>query len=195
MHNKKGQAALEFLMTYGWAILVVLVVIGALSYFGVLNPTNLLPEKCALEIGLDCTDYIVTDGGLSANGDDEIKIKLTNGRGKDVYITAIWVAEVDVSVDVDVIGLAWEGYTDAVAANNDQGMPRPIGSETYIQIPNGESQIFTLDCTGLDNAACHINGEDRKAKMEIYVKYFNQGSDSSMEHKMTGELLANIASP
>ena len=35
MHNnKRGQAALEFLMTYGWAILSAIIVIGALgSYF------------------------------------------------------------------------------------------------------------------------------------------------------------------
>ena len=30
---RKSQAAMEFLMTYGWAILVVLVAIGALAYF------------------------------------------------------------------------------------------------------------------------------------------------------------------
>jgi hypothetical protein len=42
---KKSQAAMEFLMTYGWAILVVLVAIGVLAYFGVFNAhTNL--EKC-----------------------------------------------------------------------------------------------------------------------------------------------------
>ena len=34
MYKKKGQAALEFLMTYGWAILAAIIVIGALgSYF------------------------------------------------------------------------------------------------------------------------------------------------------------------
>lgn len=34
MNNKKGQAALEFLMTYGWAILAAIIVIGSLgSYF------------------------------------------------------------------------------------------------------------------------------------------------------------------
>lgn len=33
-NNKKGQAAMEFLMTYGWAILAAVVVIGALgTYF------------------------------------------------------------------------------------------------------------------------------------------------------------------
>lgn len=33
-YNKKGQAALEFLMTYGWAILSAIIIIGALgTYF------------------------------------------------------------------------------------------------------------------------------------------------------------------
>ena len=32
--SRKSQVALEFLMTYGWAILVILVAVGALAYFG-----------------------------------------------------------------------------------------------------------------------------------------------------------------
>ncbi|MBI1979078.1 MAG: hypothetical protein HYS62_03415, partial [Candidatus Aenigmarchaeota archaeon] len=36
--QRKSQAAMEFLMTYGWAILVVLAAIAALAYFGVLSP-------------------------------------------------------------------------------------------------------------------------------------------------------------
>lgn len=56
---KKGQAAMEFLMTYGWAILVVLIAIGALAYFGVLSPERFLPEKCVVSTGsgLFCEDY------------------------------------------------------------------------------------------------------------------------------------------
>ena len=52
--NKKSQAAMEFLMTYGWAILVVLAAIAALAYFGVLSPAKLLPEKCIIEAGVTC---------------------------------------------------------------------------------------------------------------------------------------------
>lgn len=37
---KKGQMALEFLMTYGWAILSAIIVIGVLAYFGVFSPKN-----------------------------------------------------------------------------------------------------------------------------------------------------------
>lgn len=37
---KKESVLNEVLMTYGWAILVVLVVITTLAYFGVFNPTR-----------------------------------------------------------------------------------------------------------------------------------------------------------
>jgi hypothetical protein len=36
---------MEFLMSYGWALLVVLLVIAALAYFGMLNPDRFLPDK------------------------------------------------------------------------------------------------------------------------------------------------------
>ena len=84
MKNKRGQAALEFLMTYGWAILVVLVVIGALSYFGVLNPKMLMPEKCTLPSGFSCEDHLISSNG---DGDDTIKFKIRNGFGKTMSIT------------------------------------------------------------------------------------------------------------
>ncbi len=78
--NKKAQAAMEFLMTYGWAILVVLIVIGALAYFGVLTPTALLPEKCVLPIGLQCEQVMVQQG--------EANFKVRNGFGKKITITS-----------------------------------------------------------------------------------------------------------
>ena len=46
--HKKSQAAMEFLMTYGWALLIVIIVIAALVFFGLLNPDNLLPDKADL---------------------------------------------------------------------------------------------------------------------------------------------------
>ncbi|MBI5391980.1 hypothetical protein HZB00_03170, partial [Candidatus Woesearchaeota archaeon] len=57
---KKGQAAMEFLMTYGWAILVVLVAIGALAYFGVLSPSRFLPRSCTIGPGFSCDDAKVS---------------------------------------------------------------------------------------------------------------------------------------
>jgi len=78
---KKGQAAMEFLMTYGWAILVVLVAIGALAYFGVLNPDKLLPNQCRLAQGLYCKSYKAQTTGVT--------ILMTNSLGKDITVTAV----------------------------------------------------------------------------------------------------------
>ena len=78
---KKAQAAMEFLMTYGWAILVVLVVIGALAYFGVLSPSTLLPEKCTFPVSVNCLDHQVTSS--------TIKLIMLNGAGRDMQVSKI----------------------------------------------------------------------------------------------------------
>lgn len=87
MVQKRGQAALEFLMTYGWAILVVLAAIGALAYFGVLSPDRFLPEKCTLPSGIACLDFRYTTGAFelviqNAQGMDASDIQVgINGLG------------------------------------------------------------------------------------------------------------------
>ncbi|MCX6816022.1 MAG: hypothetical protein NT120_04190 [Candidatus Aenigmarchaeota archaeon] len=43
---KKGQGALEYLMTYGWALLVIVVVGAALYALGVLNPSTYTQSRC-----------------------------------------------------------------------------------------------------------------------------------------------------
>jgi len=69
---------MEFLMTYGWAILVVLIAIGALAYFGVLNPGRFLPSSCTVTPGISCEDFVVVDA------DDTITLTLRNGMGDDI---------------------------------------------------------------------------------------------------------------
>lgn len=83
MINKKSQAALEFLMTYGWAILVVLVAVGALAYFGVLSPDKFLPAKCSLQSGMACLDHKV-QAAPSGTGNGLVTVVLQNSLGFDL---------------------------------------------------------------------------------------------------------------
>ena len=78
---KKSQAAMEFLMTYGWAILVVLAAIAALAYFGVLSPEKFLPEKCILAPGLACVSHKVTP--------TEITLIISNGLGRTITVDSV----------------------------------------------------------------------------------------------------------
>ena len=87
MLKKRAQAAMEFLMTYGWAILVVLVAIGALAYFGILNPDRFLPSRCTLPSGIACVDHEVTD--VFGPGNGELYIVIKNGLGYDINTVGI----------------------------------------------------------------------------------------------------------
>ncbi len=75
--RKGAQAALEFMATYGWAILIILVAIGALSYFGFMNPQKVLPDKCIFGNGLVCQDSVITT--------TKVNFTLYNGVGKTIY--------------------------------------------------------------------------------------------------------------
>src|SRR3989338_10740062 len=79
--DKKSQAAMEFLMTYGWAILVVLAAIAALAYFGVLSPEKFLPEKCLMETGFTCISSKVEPS--------QSTLVLQNGYGRTVIINRV----------------------------------------------------------------------------------------------------------
>jgi len=93
---KKAQAAMEFLMTYGWAILVVLVAIGALAYFGVLSPDKFLPEKCIISAGsgLFCDKFSIDNTALA----EQIQLKISNSLAEDVSV-AIGDAEISDGVN------------------------------------------------------------------------------------------------
>lgn len=71
---KRAQAALEFLTTYGWAFLIIIVMIASLSYFGVIEPSRFLPDKCLFGTGIGtCFEYTIIG--------NSIMFKLTNNMG------------------------------------------------------------------------------------------------------------------
>lgn len=51
---KKAQSAMEYLLTYGWAILIVLVALSALFYLGVFSPST--PNTCQIMAPFVCMD-------------------------------------------------------------------------------------------------------------------------------------------
>jgi len=63
----RGQSAMEYLMTYGWAILVIITVIAVLFYIGVLNPKNLTPTSCTFPSGMSCASYKLTASNSQLN--------------------------------------------------------------------------------------------------------------------------------
>jgi len=71
---------MEFFMTYSWALVIILAVIGVLFYLGVMDPGNLRPNSCMFSSGFTCYDYRVQAGG-------NLSLDLGQSMGKDVLVT------------------------------------------------------------------------------------------------------------
>lgn len=90
--DKKGQAAMEFLMTYGWAILAAIVAIGVLAYLGVFNQgryQNVMepkPQLCVYRIP-DHLAFKCADQNHTVHGFELSLYKFKNAVGLNCEIT------------------------------------------------------------------------------------------------------------
>ncbi len=56
---------MEYLMTYGWAILIIAVVLGALYSLGVFNSASLTPQGCIAVSGFYCQNAVYHSANLA----------------------------------------------------------------------------------------------------------------------------------
>ncbi|MFT4311252.1 MAG: hypothetical protein ACMXX7_01350 [Candidatus Woesearchaeota archaeon] len=80
---KRGQAAVEFLTTYGWAFFVILAMLGSLSYFGVLDPSSFVSPSCNVGSPFYCDRFVV--------GEDGFLLGLRNVLNENLVVTDILV--------------------------------------------------------------------------------------------------------
>ncbi len=91
--KKKGQAAMEFLMTYGWAILAAIVAIGVLAYFGVFSPGKLAGSSAIVNNPFYAKAWQVSTPG-------NISLELTNNGGDGLIISMINVSQTGSSTPI-----------------------------------------------------------------------------------------------
>lgn len=80
---RKGQTAMEYLMTYGWAILIILVVGAVLYYYGVFTPGRLVGSSIT-----GFTNVHVTRADLNAAG--SLTLVIENRVGEEITMTKIY---------------------------------------------------------------------------------------------------------
>ncbi len=83
--GRQAQAAMEFLMTHGWAALVILLALGALVYIGGFRPDRFLTDICSLQAGISCNDFTV--------GSSSISVLLQNNWGNRITITNVEIKQ------------------------------------------------------------------------------------------------------
>lgn len=78
--DKRGQAAMEFLMTYGWAILAAVIVVGVLWYL-LGNPANLAGDQFQISAPLVAKGVVIDPTGVTVN--------VLNGASSPVYVMSV----------------------------------------------------------------------------------------------------------
>lgn len=174
MINKKAQGALEFLMTYGWAFLVILIMIGALAYFGVLSPTKFLPERCTFGTQFLCKDYL-----LSYNsGAPAVTLRLQNNLGQVIFVTSVDATSQE--------GFGGCTATSLVDSTGNSALDTS-GDGSVESISDGEYMDVVLDCTDTGGMT-----EGSKYKVQVNLVYYAATSSSSFSHTVQGEVFANV---
>ena len=92
--KKRGQTALEYLVTYGWALLVIVIIAGILWYFGVFNPAKWTQEKqCGGFSSVQCIDFKINTSGIltlkigNKAGTALTSLNITAGNGTKMLCT------------------------------------------------------------------------------------------------------------
>ncbi len=158
--NPQGQVALEFIVTYGWALLAILATLWILTYYGYLDFSRYLSDYCDLGPQLQCVDFRLKadppahPGGFDINirSNFPVSIKIHNIQ---VYLDGQPVVNYDVeSIVGDSSSLApgeetsFNSYTlDNPNPHTNPNMPRwdsnlplSIGSKQAIDIVFNISQ-------------------------------------------------------
>jgi len=83
----KGQTALEYLMTYGWAILIVIIVVGALFALGLTKPCRWVGTQVR-----EFADFRVENPKGTAGATGSLAFDLSSLKPQTVNLTSIAVS-------------------------------------------------------------------------------------------------------
>ncbi len=114
----KLQNALEYLTVYGWALIIIGIVLATLYYLGVFSPSNFVSQQCFLPAGLNCISYYMYSNGT-------LKLDLLQTMQTPINITAL-------------------GCSENNTVSNMQQPNNPPSDQ--INLPVGSDHIFSVQC-------------------------------------------------
>lgn len=177
MNSKKGQAAAEYLVTYGWALLLLVAVIAIILSTGIFNPSYFISEECVLQPDIACTGHqLYRDGGT---GDATLLIRVENRLGYDIMLD-------DVKITTNDLGVAGE---------------KPWGPDTSLpalpgRLTQGQNATLTYVFSGDKQPSV-----DSMQRMRVELTYYSCAREvnprceekEEYKHTVAGRITARVA--
>ena len=191
MKGRKSQGALEFLTTYGWAFLVILIMIGALGYFGILNPSRFLPERCTTNIEFDCDEFRI-ERINSQSVSFEVVLKNSLGKSIDVDHGSLVLSSELLTDDIerDLIPSGYgEGEFGGCDFTNSEGV---LADDAFADplLTVSSDTTFSIKCDPKGGPVISLPSTGNKMKVDFNLKYKVQGE--TLWRSITGEVYASL---
>jgi hypothetical protein len=169
MKRGKAQSAVEYLVTYAWAVVAVLAIIAALFYLNVFTPGNLSPPACDFLSGPQCAQYKLNWGTAY------LELKLRQNTLHEINVTKI-----KCTMETNTPETNW----------TDVGVTIPIDGEAWVASTQGlDGAPTSVCCMGLDGATCY--GESDAGNWysgKIWLQYTEL--DSGVNRTVSGDVAA-----
>lgn len=167
--TKKGQAALEFLTTYGWAFLVILIMIGALAYFGVLDPERFIPQRCQIAAPFACDgeNYQLSDTGT------QFAVRIRNSLNKPFTISDIEFRHVS--------NMTWTNCTATPGAT----LLPTTGNRTIFP-----DSVMDLSCSNIETPLATTFVPGSKQRVQFNILYYQDSA--AYTKRIAGEIFATV---
>ncbi|MDD9954266.1 MAG: hypothetical protein OXR66_08090 [Candidatus Woesearchaeota archaeon] len=186
----RGQAAMEFIMTYGWALLAIIAAIGVMSYFGVFSGGK-LPEKCIATTGFTCADYLLSKWDASVN-QCEVAISLVNNMGYDITIVAnsteVICDNCEYNPDQQYRNNCywWRVGTKEDTVHHVNLIPNGHGSEVFV--PAGKR--MTMECNS--GSVYYVNFPEAGMPGKLKFRFLYRKAGGTYNHTAEGEITARV---
>ncbi|MBN1169835.1 hypothetical protein JXA56_02330 [Candidatus Micrarchaeota archaeon] len=162
MNHKKGQAVMEYLITYGLALFVILIVLAILV--AVVLPSLQAPETCQFnQPGFGCS---TKNHVLVSDQNNQVKLifQLDNQQGKSVIITGVLCSS-EATGDI-----RREDFDNGLMINK----PMPSGSSISIGATGAEIAQEVICVDGAGNPVMLAAGSNFKGALAIKYKFSDE---------------------
>jgi hypothetical protein len=140
------QSAIEYLVTYGWSILILALAIAALFMLGIFNPFQIVNTECIFPAGIECTGASILPNGV-------VNINLLQVTSTPISVTAL-------------------GCNSNTIVANMQAPFNPPSNQVMLQI--GANYTFSAQCYSGSTAFSGSIGSVFKGY--IYINYTETNS-------------------
>ncbi|VVB76734.1 Uncharacterised protein [uncultured archaeon] len=116
------QTAIEYLATYGWAILIMALMLAVLFSTGVFSPNSYIVQECVVSSGFGCQSFSLTPDG-------NLLINLVQSTSDPINVTAL-------------------GCTRNGTVSGGAKPPYPAPPSNQVYLPVGSNYTFIVGCYG-----------------------------------------------